>query len=167
MRHGVQGDLIDVLATDHLVILEIFTRLENAPADPTERRRLTDEVADELRAHTAVKEEVLYPLLRDVLPHGEALVAKELLEHRESERLLTDLETFAPGQPEFEDALSRLISSVRDQIGHEERVLHGDLAANCDPEKLRWLGTQAAEVKQTVATRSRRGGEPSGSSAAV
>jgi len=159
MRHGVQGDLIDVLATDHLVIQEIFSRLENAPADADERRRLMDEVAGELRRHSAVKEELLYPLLRDLLPHGEALVAKELLEHQESERLLLHLETLSPGQPQFDEALSTLIGSVREQIAHEEKVLHGDLAAHCDPEKLRWYGTQAAEVKQKVAARRSPGGE--------
>lgn len=155
MRHGVQGDLIDVLTTDHLVIEEIFTRLEATRADAGQRRRLVDEVADELRRHSAVKEKLLYPLLHETLPHGAALVDKEVKEHTESEELLRDLEEHQPGQPEFENALTRLVGSVREQIGHEEHVLHGELAAECDPEKLRWLGTQAAEAKETVPRRIR------------
>ena len=155
MRHGVQGDLIDVLTTDHLVMAEMFGKLEGESGDAGERKELADEVTAELMRHSAVKQKLLYPLVRETLPHGEALVVKELQEHEETEVLLRDMGSHQPGDREFENALSKLVSSVRHEVEHEEDVLFAGLAAECDPEQLRWLGTQVAETKEAAPTRPR------------
>jgi hemerythrin-like domain-containing protein len=152
MRHGEQGDLIDVLTTDHREVQGMFIELERAIGGPAHRKELVDNVTAELVRHSVAEEQYLYPAVRKVLPHGDSIADQEIHEHGEAEQLLKDLEGLQPGDPGFDQKLVKLISEVRKHIDHEESVIFVELASRCTPEQLRDLGAKVTKAKKLAPT---------------
>jgi hemerythrin superfamily protein len=87
--------LTERLSALHLRIRSIFDELE-LTTDGVSRRRLAEHLAQQLRAHTALEEEILFPLVQELGGEAAPWVEQARLVHRsidglQHELLATDL----------------------------------------------------------------------------
>ncbi|QGV82332.1 hemerythrin domain-containing protein [Streptomyces ficellus] len=151
MGHG--GNVIQELTTDHREVDELFARIESLPAGDEQRRELADELTMELIRHAVAEEMYLYPAVRRFVDDGDDLADKEIEDHSEVERMLTDLEGCHPGDARFDALINRLKAAVTTHVADEENRLFPLLAESCSPQSLDELGDKIRSAKKTAPTR--------------
>jgi hemerythrin superfamily protein len=104
-------------------------------------------------SHAFAEETVLWPVLRRVLPDGDALTRRVEEEHQEVNELVTELETLGHDDPRRAERLSRLVEVLREDVRDEEDVLLPRLQEQLDARQLRWLGVQWELTRRISPTR--------------
>lgn len=145
------SDLAELIATDHRKVEGLFEQLDSGQGD---RKRLVDQVIDELTAHTAGEEQVVYPALRDMVPGGGGMADRALAEHKSMKEAISKLEQGQPGDLDFETALRNLMSEVRDHVPEEENELLPALRMVIGEDKMAELGDVFHQVKGTIPSHS-------------
>ncbi len=141
------GDIDHLIADDHAVLERQFQLLEAGRGD---RRVLVDQIRFELALHADAEERVLYPAMAAAgEPHGTAHARDE---HQAIKELLVVLDADEPGEPEFEDALARLIAEVRLHVADEEDTLLPLFRALAGPERMAELGREFLVAKRSAPT---------------
>ncbi|MFF2145113.1 hemerythrin domain-containing protein [Kitasatospora sp. NPDC058190] len=148
-------DLLDQLTADHQAVRIHFSELSGLPGGDPQRKELADLVTDQLVRHTRAEEEHLYPLARDRLADGPALVERELADHRAVEALLTDLRPTRVGSPHFDRLVARLTEEVTRHASEEEAQLFPAVRAVTTEAELRVLAARARETKELSSGRPR------------
>ncbi len=103
--------------------------------------------------HAFAEESVLWPVMRRVLPDGQALTVEVEREHQEVNELVTRLEGMAHDHPERAAVVDRLVAVLREDVRDEEDVLFPRLQATVDRRGLRRLGVAWEAVRRTAPTR--------------
>jgi len=104
-------------------------------------------------SHAFAEETVLWPVIRRVLPDGEALTLQVEEEHQEVNELVTRLETLPHGTEERAQVLTRLVEVLREDVRDEEDVMFPRLQEALDAPALRRLGWQWEVARQVSPTR--------------
>ncbi len=123
----------DVLAAQHRDVLARFERLRTT-ADPTERRRLLDELVDSLAMHAELEEEVFYPAIRESAgvagdARADALVLEAIEQHHVVDLLLAEAPDLDPEAESFPAKVKVLQEVVARHVAMEERELFALAAA--------------------------------------
>jgi iron-sulfur cluster repair protein YtfE (RIC family) len=121
------------LAAQHRDVLARFERLRTT-ADPTERRRLLDELVDALAMHAELEEEVFYPAIREGAgaagdPATDALVLDAIEQHHVVDLLLAEAPDLDPEAESFPAKVKVLHELVARHVELEERELFALAAA--------------------------------------
>jgi hemerythrin-like domain-containing protein len=152
-------DGITVLREDHRRVVELFQRIEDipsdAPADSVEmkqRRALFEQVSEELSRHAVAEEQLLYPLVRNAIPHGAELADHALDEHQQVKETLDKLEKMGRGDLAFEGELRTLMAAIREHVDEEESELLPLLEAHVDADTIQALGMQLQAAKVLAPT---------------
>ncbi len=104
-------------------------------------------------SHAFAEETVLWPVIRRVLPDGEALTLRIEEEHQEVNELVAALERGGPDDPARPERVARLVAVLREDVRDEEDVLLPRLQEALSPEELRRLGRRWALVARIAPTR--------------
>jgi hemerythrin superfamily protein len=104
-------------------------------------------------SHAFAEETVLWPVLRRVLPDGEALTLRVEEEHQEVNELVSELEALPHEDPRRAERLGRLVEVLREDVRDEEDVLLPRLQEKLDRQELRRLGRQWEMVRRISPTR--------------
>ncbi|MGY1782462.1 hemerythrin domain-containing protein [Geodermatophilus sp. SYSU D01036] len=104
-------------------------------------------------SHAFAEETVLWPVIRRVLPDGDALTRRIETEHQEVNELVAALEEGGPDDPERPARLARLVEVLREDVRDEEDVLFPRLQERLDPAELRRLGRRWELVRRISPTR--------------
>lgn len=104
-------------------------------------------------SHAFAEETVLWPVLRRVLPDGDALTLQVEKEHQEVNELVSALEADGPDDPRRPVRLARLVEVLREDVRDEEDVLFPRLQERLSPEELRALGRRWALMARISPTR--------------
>jgi hemerythrin superfamily protein len=122
-RGTVDDDAIDLLLTDQVEIAELFERYDALAADHApagERETVAEELCSLLLVHATVKEEILYPAVREVIDEeyllDEALVALDGVRS-----LIDDIQAGDPTEPRY-DAQVTMLHELVVQHFEEERT---------------------------------------------
>jgi hypothetical protein len=103
--------------------------------------------------HAFAEESVLWPVMRRLLPDGDALTCQVEVEHQEVNELVTRMEQHPAGTPTRHQLVSRLVDVLREDVRDEEDVLLPRLQAQLTPRQLRILGITWEIVRRTAPTR--------------
>jgi hypothetical protein len=125
--------VIDVLAEQHRDLLALCDRLG---ADP----RVTDVLVAQLSRHLSAEEQYLYPALRQAVPGGEDLAARELAEDHRLMLLMKN--------PDKD-----LIPAVRRHVAADAEELFPVLAEMVGIEDLIRLGNRVEMAEEAAPTR--------------
>lgn len=147
------GDVIQVLTTDHREVEQMFGQLEALPLTDPKRREIALDVIKELVQHSVAEETYVYPAVREKLAGGDAIADKETAEHAEAERTMKDLEGLEPGDPRFDQLLGKLMAEIREHVADEEANLFPQLRAASTQEELDALAKQVNAIKTVAPTR--------------
>jgi hemerythrin superfamily protein len=104
-------------------------------------------------SHAFAEETVLWPVLRRVLPDGDALTLQVEKEHQEVNELVTELEKSRLDDPRRPQRLARLAEVLREDVRDEEDVLFPRLQEAVSAEELRKLGRRWALMRRLSPTR--------------
>ena len=134
----------DILKKQHREVLGLFREIERTD-DPNERRRLLDEVADALKMHSELEEEIFYPAIRQSgTQKAEELVLEALEEHHVVDLLLAETPDVDPEAENFEAKMRVLKELVSHHIEEEEQEMF-QLASRLGEEEARDLGRRLEE----------------------
>ena len=136
---------------DHVELDRLLHELDGTTG--TEQERVLRKIDRLVFSHAFAEETVLWPVIRRVLPDGEALTLRVEEEHQEVNELVTSLETTAHDDPRRAELLKRLVAVLREDVRDEEDLMFPRLQEALDPPALRRLGRQWELVRRISPTR--------------
>jgi iron-sulfur cluster repair protein YtfE (RIC family) len=151
MKHDTQGrDALLLLQEDHRHVAELFDR---AGRDPT----VFEEIQAELRLHSRIEEELVYPAIRAAMPESEReLIDQAVEDHADVKQMLTEIAALSSDTPEFDERFQDLRDSVEQHVEEEEDEMFARARAVLDAGALAELGerieSRKGELKGTLAT---------------
>ncbi|MGY1732177.1 hemerythrin domain-containing protein [Geodermatophilus sp. SYSU D01045] len=148
---GGPGSVLVRQREDHVELDRLLHELDGAAG------RAQEEVLTRIDrlvfSHAFAEETVLWPVIRRVLPDGDALTRQIETEHQEVNELVAALEEGGPDSPERPARLARLVEVLREDVRDEEDVLFPRLQERLDPAELRRLGRRWELVRRISPTR--------------
>ncbi|HEX2570698.1 MAG TPA: hemerythrin domain-containing protein [Polyangia bacterium] len=110
----------DLLRRQHNEVKALFQQIRDTEGD--EQRQLCNQLAQMLRSHNTIEEELFYPRFE----HKEGfedLISTSFDQHQQAVLALRDVETADPGDPSLIDLLDRVEQLVLEHVGIEEQEL--------------------------------------------
>ena len=134
-------DAITMLKEDHKTVEQLFKRFEKAGDRAfAEKRKIVDQVVEELSKHAAIEEQVFYPVARATVPDTEDVVLESLEEHHIVKWVLSELDGMDPAEERFDAKMTVLIENVRHHVEEEEQEFFPKVRAELDRNALAELG---------------------------
>jgi len=156
MTTQAHQDVISILTIDHREVERMFAELDRlkGSTDSNEQQRrkdLAEQVVIELVRHSVAEEAEVYPRIKERVDAGEA--EQLIKEQAEAEQTMKELEKLDPGQPEFEQRLSRLMQQIKAHVAEEEQQAFPRLKSTFSTEELVEMGNKVESVKRMAPTR--------------
>jgi hemerythrin superfamily protein len=148
---GGPGSVLVRQRRDHVELDRLLHELDGATG-PAQEEVLT-RIDRLVFSHAFAEETVLWPVLRRVLPDGDALTLQVEEEHQEVNELVTALERDGLDHPERPARLRRLTEVLREDVRDEEDVLFPRLQEALSPAELRTLGRRWEVMRRISPTR--------------
>jgi hemerythrin HHE cation binding domain-containing protein len=141
------NDAVDVLLRDHRVIDGLAEELDTVD-DPAEIRRLYLRIVEELAAHEAAEQAVVFPAFRAALEiAGDDTLARRMGEHEELNETLAEMRSLAPDSLDFTKRGSSLLLEIKGHFLREEESVFARMRATMSVEELADLGARVIAVK--------------------
>jgi hemerythrin superfamily protein len=136
---------------DHVRLNDLLAELDGATGAAQEQvlRRIDRLVFP----HAFAEESVLWPVMRRVLPDGEALTLEVEREHQEVNELVTRLERMSLDDADRAPVLVRLAAVLREDVRDEEDELFPRLQARLGRRQLQALGVLWVLMDRIAPTR--------------
>jgi hemerythrin superfamily protein len=143
-----QIDAIEILLRDHRLIDGLAEQLDTVD-DPAEIRRLYLRIAEELAAHEAAEQEVVFPAFRAALEMADDnTLARRMGEHEELNETLAEMRSLAPDNFDFTKRGSALLLEIKGHFLREEESVFAQMRATFSADDLAELGSRVLDVKQ-------------------
>ena len=111
---------IDLLKEDHDKVKKAFKEFEKMDRSDTETcRQVVRSVCDDLRAHTAVEEEIFYPAVREAIDDDD-LMNEAAVEHETAKMLIDQLANMDADDPNYYATFTVLGEYVMHHVKEEE-----------------------------------------------
>ncbi|MEZ5239665.1 MAG: hemerythrin domain-containing protein [Microthrixaceae bacterium] len=148
------ADAIEMLIEDHEKVKKLFADYEDTTDRAIKtRRRIVDEVTEELSVHQAIEEQVLYPVTRAISDDAEAQSLESLEEHHLVSVALSELASLDPEDERFNPKMVVLMENVRHHVDEEEQELFPMLRKAVDKEELDEMAKALEDARQIAPTR--------------
>lgn len=148
---GGEGSLLVRQRRDHAVLEGLLQAVDRTQGE--QQDEALTRLGRLVFPHAYAEETVVWPVLRAVLPDGNALTERNEQEHQDINELWTQLETTPTGAPARAELLERISTLLRQDARDEEDVLLPRLQAALTHEQLRRLGRAWGLVRRTAPTR--------------
>jgi hemerythrin superfamily protein len=128
-----------LLRQQHKEVRGLFKQVEETE-DGKGRRRLLDQIAQALDAHTKIEEEIFYPAVREIgTAKAEELIDEAYEEHHVVDLVLAELPNVDPEDERFEAKMT-VLSELVDHHAREEEQEMFKLAQKIGRAELNELG---------------------------
>jgi len=115
-RRATAPDAIALLKEDHKKVSDLFAQYEKlGDKAKVAKLKLARKICAELKVHTQIEEEILYPAARAYLPKQDDLLDEAQVEHNGAKQLMAELDAMQPDDDLF-DAKSVLEDYVSGSI---------------------------------------------------
>ncbi|MGH8989400.1 MAG: hemerythrin domain-containing protein [Acidimicrobiales bacterium] len=122
-------DAVQLLKHDHRKVEALFERYKKGDAS------VVPEVCTELKVHSAIEEQVLYPALG-----GDSLRREAQHEHQEVEDVVTKIEHASTGSAEIDRYMQALMEDVTHHVEEEEHEVLPKMSRELGHEKMETIG---------------------------
>jgi hemerythrin superfamily protein len=121
-KRAAETDAFELLRTDHRKVEKLFDQFEDTDRDDPEAcRQIVEQACTELKIHTTIEEELVYPALREALDEEDAALLDEAaVEHDTAKTLIERIERLEPGDPQYAAAFTVLSEYVKHHVKEEE-----------------------------------------------
>jgi hemerythrin superfamily protein len=131
----------DLLTKQHKEVKTLFKTVAKVE-DAGQRRKLLDQIATALQAHTTIEEELFYPAVRDLgTKKAKEMVAEALEEHHVVKLVLRELPQVDPEDERFEAKMTILSELVEHHADEEEEEMF-KTAQKIGDDELKELGAR-------------------------
>jgi hemerythrin superfamily protein len=148
---GGRGSVLVRQRADHEQLDRLLHELDGTTG--TAQERVLRRIDRLVFSHAFAEETVLWPVVRRVLPDGDALTLQVEEEHQEVNELVSELETTGHDDPRRAVLLARLVEVLREDVRDEEDALFPRLQQALDAPALRRLGRQWDLARRVSPTR--------------
>jgi hemerythrin superfamily protein len=141
-------DAIELLVRDHRSIEALVDQLD-ATADPVETLGLFMRIVEQLAAHEAVEQEIVFPAFRASLEtDGEKTLDQRIGEHEELNELLAEMRNLAPDGFNFIKRESAFVLEIKEHFRREEVTVFTRMRESLSADQLAEMADRALTVKQ-------------------
>jgi hemerythrin superfamily protein len=148
---GGAGSVLARQRADHVELDRLLHELDGSTGSAQEE--VLGKIDRLVFSHAFAEETVLWPVLRRVLPDGDALTLRVEREHQEVNELVSAIEADGPDDPRRPARLARLVEVLREDVRDEEDVLFPRLQEAVSAEELRRLGRSWELMRRLSPTR--------------
>ena len=148
---GGRGSVLARQRQDHIELDRLLHELDGSTG--TEQEAVLQRIDRLVFSHAFAEETVLWPVMRRVLPDGEALTLRIEEEHQEVNELVAALERDGVDSPERPARLRRLVEVLREDVRDEEDLLFPQLQEHVGVAELRSLGRRWELMRRISPTR--------------
>jgi hemerythrin superfamily protein len=142
----------DLLKKQHRQVEKLFKEVEKTE-DPKQRRKLMEQIADDLKMHTQIEEEIFYPAVREVgTAKAEEMIDEAFEEHHVVDLVLAELPQVDPEDERFEAKMTVLSELVEHHVEEEEKEMF-KLAKRIGEDELDELGERMMERFEQLSAR--------------
>jgi hemerythrin superfamily protein len=148
---------VEQIRADHRRVNTLFHQYEFGEQTPETRTLVLQQIHGELLRHAAFEEEMVYPIVRNVLTESEQnLVRDSVQAHGRIKELLRQLEGYTPEEEEkVRELIQELQTCVRQHVQEEEQEILPKLEARADAalrqlNQTLSLAAQGKEQKKTT-----------------
>ena len=139
----------DLLKEDHEKVKKAFKEFEKMDrSDKESCRELVERVCAELRVHTTLEEEIVYPALREAI-EDEDIMNEAAVEHETAKMLIEQLENMEPDDPNYFATFTVLGEYVMHHVKEEEGEMFPE-AKKAQELDLEALGEQMKTRKEEL-----------------
>jgi len=139
----------DLLKKQHKTVKALFKKVENTE-DGRQRRQLMDQIANELKIHTKIEEEIFYPAVREIgTSKAEELVDESFEEHHVVDLVLAELPKVDPEDERFAAKMTVLSELVEHHADEEEEEMFPMSEKKLGRERLQQLGEQMQQMAES------------------
>lgn len=115
-------DAIVGLKDDHKTVAALFRQFEKAKdATPATKKKIVDQIIEELTVHAYIEEKYFYPAARKAAPDTEDHVLESVEEHHIVLWMLSELASLNPADEHYDPKVRVLIENVRHHVEEEEK----------------------------------------------
>ncbi|WP_314252073.1 hemerythrin domain-containing protein [Streptomyces sp. DSM 40907] len=144
-------DGIVLLKEDHKTVEKLFKQFEKAGDNAhATKRKIADQVIEELTTHTWIEEKIFYPAAREADPDTKDHVLESIEEHHVVLWMLSELKDLDPGDERFDAKMTVLMENVRHHVEEEEKEWFPDVRKAMGRKRLTELGAQMETAKKTA-----------------
>jgi hemerythrin-like domain-containing protein len=149
---------VELLKSDHAKVKQLFAQFEAAGEDEKRKGEIFKTIAQELKVHTTIEEEVFYPAVKK-MDSDMALEAEE--EHNIVDWIIAQMKKLSPGDENYDAKFTTLKENVEHHIKEEEEEMFPEAEEKLG-KQIDALGKKMLERKEALTKRS-----PSSSRAAA
>ena len=136
----------DLLKKQHRQVEKLFKQAEKA-TQPRQRRQLMDQIAEMLKMHTKIEEEVFYPAVRELgTSKAEEMIDEAFEEHHVVDLVLAELPEVDPEDERFEAKITVLSELVEHHVEEEEKEMFPMAEKKLGAERVKELGQQMEQM---------------------
>ncbi len=115
---------ITLLKDDHKKVKQAFAQFEElGPQAYVGKKALADEICSELRIHTQLEEEVIYPAFRKQLRDCKSLVNEAQVEHDSAKVLIEEIQNMDSEEELFDAKVKVLSEHIDHHVKEEEKEM--------------------------------------------
>lgn len=143
-------DIYSLLKQDHETASSLMEKLADTGEGAVKTREKNfEQLKNELQAHTAVEEEVLYPALQE---HEEtrAMALEAIEEHKLVDQLIEELEGMDVSDEQWTAKFTVLKENVQHHVEEEEQEMFKTARKVLSKEAAEELGRRAQEAKTAI-----------------
>lgn len=132
-----------MLKQQHREVEKLFAKAKKADA-ADERRALLDQIAEKLRGHMMIEEQIFYPAVAEQVPTKKVreMVPEAYEEHHVVELVLAELPEVDPEDERFEAKVTVLSELVDHHVEEEEKEMFPAAEKHLDADALAELAEQ-------------------------
>ncbi|HVF76547.1 MAG TPA: hemerythrin domain-containing protein [Acidimicrobiales bacterium] len=138
-------DPIAMLEEDHRRVEQLFEQYANGQ-DPM----IAQQICMELKVHTTVEEQEIYPTVKSDVPEGKELEEEAEKEHAEVEALIKQVEQKGFDDPSVPELMLKIEEGVSHHVEEEETEMFPKMRDTLGQQTLDELGQKAADAKQRL-----------------
>ena len=111
-------DAVSDLMADHRKVEDLFKQFEGAGENAEKKQRIFNQIARELKVHTAIEEEIFYPASREFVEAD--MVNEAEVEHQAAKDLIAQIEAMSPDDEYYDAKVKVLQEQIEHHVEEEE-----------------------------------------------
>ena len=112
---------VQMIRQDHRKVEGLFKKFARAKNNEA-KKRIADQVTQELEVHTTLEEEIFYPAVRNELG-DEEMIDEANKEHRQAKEIIQELKTMDSEDDHLEEKFAELVECIKHHVEEEENEM--------------------------------------------